>query len=292
MGGLLKPVRKLFRKRTLKKIGIGLGVAAAAILTGGAIMGMASGVGPVAGMGAAVGKIGTALGIGSATAPAATAVAGGAAIPAAAGAAGAAPTVAAVAPTVAGAATPGAATLGSAAVPAASSGGLAAASSSLSSIPAATSATITAAGGTALDPGTQVAPLARATPQTPAAAASTPPGVTPLVPGGRAGGLSQPAAVNPIPNFGEAMQQIDFGGGASGDPTTGVGFGSGLLQTAQSAGDWWNRLPPIVQFSLLRGAEGAFAPTPRNAVDEQIRLEDRRRARNRAPVYQGGGFFG
>lgn len=316
MGGLLKPIKKIFKKRNLKKIGIGLGVAAAAILTGGAIMGMASGVGPLAGMGAAAGKVGSALGIGSATAaPAAAAATGGAAIPAAAGGFGsgglaagsvlpaavstAAGTTAlstgAAAPAFAGGASLGPGLglgLGAAGPTAISTGGgaLGAAASAGGGIPSATNAALTAGGGAALDTGARTAPLTRPAPQTPAQAARRSEAISPLVPGGQPNGMFQTPQFQAPEELGPPIfENVSFDGVPS------QSAGGGLLQTARTAagaaGDWWNRLPAITQYSLLRFGEGAFAPTPRNSVDEQIRLEDRRRARNRSPVYSGGRFI-
>ncbi len=354
MGGLLKPVKKLWKNKTARKIAIGVALAAATYFTAGAIMAAA---GPaVAGGGGAV--VGTGAGAGAAGAGAAGAGAAGSGLAAGAGAgAGAGATAAGTGAAAGGAGAAGAgagaagagagaaggSSLGSSAIPSTFGQGLSAgigsapgpslsasmlpttqtptavpltnmtgaglgqgpsgiyatgnvlqnAAAASGNLPSVTTGALNAAGAGVPAAATRTAPLTQPTPQTPAEAARRDPNISPLVPGG------QPAAMfqNPTfqapeergpPQFANLSSEgypIDIARGGSG----------GLMQTAmgvaQTAGDWWNRLPSITQYSLLRFGEGALAGTPRNAVDEQIRLEDRRRARNRAPTYSGGGFF-
>ena len=291
---ILKPIKKLFKKKTLKKIGIGLGIAAAALTIGGAIAGAGTPIGAAGGVAGVWSKVGALFGGGSAVAAPAAGVGTGAA---------------------SGAATPGAASLGSSAAAPAISGatggtGLAAGGAlgggasadpinfgqAMANIDFATPGAspvsmsnrfLQAAGTAGLSTGATVAAGAQPRPTTPTVQ--------------QQGQGVSPAATPPPQStgldFGRQMQEIDFsGGGASGD--TGFNIpGSGLFQSATSAvgaaGDWFNRLPPITQFALLRGAEAGFSPDPAERQYElQDRLERRRISRNRSPRYVGGRFVG
>lgn len=305
---LLSPVKKLFNRKNLKKIGIGLGIAAATITLGGAIAGVTAGTGPAAGVAGVWGKIASTFGAaatgGAGTAPiaeaATTTVLPAATQAAATPIASPAPFTASTSAFGTGSAAPLTPTGLNAAgsiIPQGGAAGASALSTGAASpnivnpslIGAGTpefgrqalNAAGAGVGSTAF--GVQPTGLAREQPVTPAQ--QTQIANQNLAPGTRSGPFGQPTQPGSAP-FTMGPQ-----GSAAGDHQT-PSF-TGLFDTAKSAvtagADWFGNLPAITQFALLRGAEGLFTPDI-DPVDQQLKLEDRRRRRNRVPRYVGGRF--
>ena len=318
---IFKPFKKLFRKKNLRKIGIGLGVAAGLFVLGSGVAGMASGGTFTSGVSAASGKLAGALGFGGAGAG--DTVAGGTAAGSTAGLGTIGGTalgggVTATGPTVAPAATGTTTGFGLTPISSSASTGIAASGLSRAAAP-----TVTTLGESAAVPfaGQGISHTGGLLRQPTMQAVSSQSVVPPfqldrvLGQGAGAGGINPggtPGAnvfANRIPGA-SATRGLMAAGASTGvtprtigttQPIARPGGGGGLLQTgnrmlnqpaaaAQQSGgftDWLSNVPPIMQFALLRGAEGAFAEDPREVA---ARIEEQQRRNRRVPSYRGGRF--